>query len=259
MLNYLKLFVFLLVFVSACGDNDENAGQDDNSSEDGFSNETQLFGSWYGIQKVALTSQNELARSVTMLFEPVNTFTIDFKETGDKVSGEFSHFIKLGAIALKVVSSTSEQIAKVGEMYDFEYEIVDDELLLKGFNQVFRLKREQITGEAQAQNGAIEGIWLCQDENTQSSAIWRLQIEKTLFLLELQVSGQVAASVRGSIKTSMSESNVAKTTLNVESSIPATNIKTFELSFLNLENQGPRLIVQPAKAYKQDFSLACVR
>jgi hypothetical protein len=259
MLNYLKLFVFIFVFVSACGDNDENADKTDSSSQDGFSNETQLFGSWSGIQKVSLTSQNELARSVTMLFEPVSSFTIDFHETGDKVSGEFSHFIKLGAIALKVGSSTSERIAKVGEMYDFEYEIVGDELLLKGFNQTFRLKREQAMGDAQTQNGAIDGIWLCQDENTQSSAIWRLQIEKTLFLLEMQVSGQVAASVRGSIKTGMSESNVVKTTLYVESSIPATPVKAFELSFLNLENQGPRLIVQAGKEYKQDFSLACVR
>lgn len=259
MANILKLLVFLFFFVSACGENDENAGPGGAAVEEGFSDESGLFGSWSGIQKVALTGQNQLARTVTILFEPVGAFTIMFEETGDKVSGEFSHFIKLGAIALKVVTSSSDKIATVGEIYDFEYEIVDNELLLKGFNQTFRLKREKISGDSQAQSEGLDGVWLCQEQNAKSSAIWRLQIEKTLFLLEAQVSGQVAASLRGLIKTDMSKNNKPKTTLNVESSIPTTPIKTFRLSFLNLENQGPRLIIEPADENKQEFSLACLR
>lgn len=139
---------------------------------------TPLLGVWQGVQK--LKSQNpvdEIVRDIRISFSSTNRFRITLLESGEEGEGRFSLFESLQAVTLKYDTGSSESILLSGRMNDFDYEIIDSELLLKSNRQEFKLKR--------LEDGSVltlDGVWKCNSSINESQ--WLLSFSDQTFYMQ---------------------------------------------------------------------------
>lgn len=180
----LVLFLFLGV---ACGDEEDQAADEQ---------VTGIVGSWQGVQKLIDPEKNaEITREVELIIHSDGRFELFEAEGARSAMGVYEHFSRLQALTFRFRESTMTDFALAGSIFNFEYDLQGQELLLRSQRVVFWLKRKGVQPEPVDQ---LNGKWACRESSSEQH--WQLTIAGSDFSMLRRRSGQAALLLRGQIE-----------------------------------------------------------
>lgn len=177
--------IIILAFLSLIS----SCAEDDSTSKEMSRG---IAGVWQGIQK-QVSSEGEQLTEVSLAFFADGRFELRERDGDRFAEGVYEDYFRLSSLTLRFQSSTMTDLALAGSIFDFEYELHENELLLRGQRVIFRLKRP----EDPVEGDELNGYWYCQDSQAQS---WQLMTLGHEFQLYLKRSGQASIMMKGEMK-----------------------------------------------------------
>ncbi|MFW7381847.1 MAG: hypothetical protein ACOH5I_23780 [Oligoflexus sp.] len=152
-----------------------------------------IVGMWQGVQQMIGADSDE-ALEVSLVFFEDGRFELR-ERNGDRFAeGQYEDYTRLHSLSLRFETSTLTDFALAGSIYNFEYELYEQELLLRAQRVVLRLKRPP---EPEV-NDQLNGQWICLDST--SGQAWQLTTQNAGFSLYTRQSGQAALMIKGSMQ-----------------------------------------------------------
>jgi len=200
-----------------------------------------IVGVWQGVQQM-ISGDSEQVREVSLAFFANGQFELKEREGERSGEGTYEDFSRLNSLTMRFKTSNLTDFALAGSIYNFEYEIYGQEMLLRAQRVIFRLKRpEQVT-----QGDELNGQWRCVDSLEGQS--WQLTTLGTEFYLYSRRNRQASIFLKGEMNWDEEDLEVdlaVKGQWLVRDAQPLRIFDGFDVTIIKNEQQKATLTLVP--------------